>query len=229
MTKDALSGGPAAQSFLSRWSAAPPRTRWSLLVILALQLPIAGIVVPGSGFSALVGQEGIYWALTLMVIAFVVLFEKRTLESIGLRKTNWRGIAWGIFAAIVTVAGMALIYLAIFPILGLGSTEDQLRSVQQTPLWFQVALVSRAAIFEEIFYRGFMIERLREITGSKWLAAGLSLAAFTYAHLSYWGWGHLLVAGFGGLVLTALYLWRRDLASNMIAHFLTDAIGFALA
>jgi membrane protease YdiL (CAAX protease family) len=57
----------------------------------------------------------------------------------------------------------------------------------------------------------------------------VSLATFTYAHLSYWGWSHLIVAGFGGLVLTGLYLWRRDLVSNMVAHFLTDAIGFLLA
>jgi len=25
-----------------------------------------------------------------------------------------------------------------------------------------------------------------------------------------------------------LYLWRRDLASNMVAHFVTDGIGFLL-
>jgi membrane protease YdiL (CAAX protease family) len=26
-------------------------------------------------------------------------------------------------------------------------------------------------------------------------------------------------------ILTALYVWRRDLWANMIAHFLTDAVG----
>ncbi|MCI0365378.1 MAG: hypothetical protein L0219_16035 [Phycisphaerales bacterium] len=31
-----------------------------------------------------------------------------------------------------------------------------------------------------------------------------------------------------GLVLTALYLLRRDLASNMLAHGLTDGVGFLL-
>jgi len=44
----------------------------------------------------------------------------------------------------------------------------------------------------------------------------------------YWGWTHLIVAGYGGLVLTALYLLRRDLAANMLAHWLTDAVGFLL-
>jgi hypothetical protein len=86
----------------------------------------------------------------------------------------------------------------------------------------------RAAVHEELFYRGFAIERLAEITGLLWLAGLISVVAFTYAHLSYWGWAHLIVAGYGGLVLTVMYLWRRDLASNMIAHFLTDAVGFLL-
>jgi uncharacterized protein len=38
-----------------------------------------------------------------------------------------------------------------------------------------------------------------------------------------WGWGHLLIAGFGGLTLTLLYVWRRNLWANIIAHFIADA------
>jgi membrane protease YdiL (CAAX protease family) len=86
----------------------------------------------------------------------------------------------------------------------------------------------RAAVFEEIYYRGFMIERLAEITRLRWLAALISLTSFTFAHVSGWGWAHLMVAAFGGAILTGLYLLRRDLASNMVAHFLTDGVGFLL-
>ena len=88
--------------------------------------------------------------------------------------------------------------------------------------------MTRAAVFEELFYRGFAIERLADLTGRRWFAALISLGMFTFAHLGYWGWTHLIIAGFGGLVLTALYLMRRDLASNMIAHWLTDGVGFFL-
>jgi uncharacterized protein len=71
-----------------------------------------------------------------------------------------------------------------------------------------------------------VIERLAELTRLRWLAALISLTAFTFAHLGGWGWAHLVVAAFGGAVLTGLYLVRRDLASNMVAHFLTDGVGF---
>jgi membrane protease YdiL (CAAX protease family) len=87
-------------------------------------------------------------------------------------------------------------------------------------------LILRAAAFEELFYRGFVIERLTDLTGLRWLAAVISVTAFTLAHLEYWGWAHLMIAGFAGCLLTGLYLWRRDLACNMIAHLLTDGIGF---
>jgi uncharacterized protein len=101
-------------------------------------------------------------------------------------------------------------------------------ALKSTPLWFQLALVLRASVFEEILYRGFAIERLAELTHLRWFAALISLSAFTLAHLSYWGCGHLLIAAFGGGVLRALYLLRRDLSANMVAHFLTDSAGFLL-
>jgi len=36
------------------------------------------------------------------------------------------------------------------------------------------------------------------------------------------------VAGFGGGVLTALYMARKDLSANMLAHLLTDGVGLIL-
>jgi membrane protease YdiL (CAAX protease family) len=36
------------------------------------------------------------------------------------------------------------------------------------------------------------------------------------------------VAGFGGVMLTVLYLWRRNLYSNIIAHWIADGAGFLL-
>jgi uncharacterized protein len=84
----------------------------------------------------------------------------------------------------------------------------------------------RAPVFEEPFYRGFVITRLSEILHRRWLAALISVTAFTYAHLGYWGWATLIVVGFQKLVLTGLFLWRDDLGANMIAHFVTDAVAF---
>ena len=40
--------------------------------------------------------------------------------------------------------------------------------------------------------------------------------------------GPALLAGVGGAVATALYLWRRDLLANMIGHAIADTVGLAV-
>ena len=210
--------------------ASAPSTRGRRLAVIAvlilLQLPWPGWLFPGESLSAQVLRELLFWLMSGLLLAYVLLIERRPLRSIGLGNPNWKSLTWGVGGAVAMVAGMALIYLVIFPALGLPAEEKQMGEVKGLPLWFRVGLVTRAATFEELYYRGFAIERIAELSGRRWLAALVSLLAFTFAHLDYWGWTHLIVAGYGGLVLTALYLWRRDLASNMFAHWLTDGVGF---
>jgi uncharacterized protein len=198
-------------------------------ILVLLDLPFAGFLVRGSGFAADAQREVLYWAAAVLLLLYVRFVEKRPFSSIGWRRPAWPTFAFGLLAGVVATAGIVGIYLVVFPLLHLSMETAVTGAIKASPVWFQMSIVLRAAVFEELFYRGFAIERLSELTGMRWPAALISLAAFTYAHLSYWGWAHLIVAGFGGLVLTALYLWRRDLASNMVAHFVTDAVLFFLA
>jgi membrane protease YdiL (CAAX protease family) len=194
--------------------------------MVVLALPFVGLLCPGDTFAAQVGREAIYWLCTLALIEFVLLIEQRPLSSIGLHRPTWKTGIFGIAAATAMVAGIAAIYIIVFPALGLSANEPMTASIKSMPLWFRILLILRAATFEEIFYRGFMIERLTEVTRLRWLAALVSFGAFTLAHVNGWGWAHLMIAGFGGIVLTMLYLLRKDLACNMLAHFLTDAVAF---
>jgi len=198
-------------------------------IMVVFSLPLSGWLIHGNSLSAEAGRELVYWALELLLVAYVVLVEKRPLSSIGLKRPTWMSLVFGFVGVLLMVGGMAFIYLVIFPALRLSANEAATASVMALPFWFRVFVILRAAVFEEMFFRGFIIERLTEITrGYRLAAAVLSCALFTLLHLGYWGWAHLMVAGFGGVVLTALYLWRRDLSANMIAHLLTDAVGFLL-
>jgi len=202
----------------------------TILVLILFQLPLAGWLglVPEKGVAALLGGEGIFWVLTLILLAYILLVERRPLSSIGLKMPTPKTAAFGLAAGVVMIAGSAIIYMFIFPEFGLPAGETSMAALQSIPRWFQLLVVVRAAVFEEIYYRGFAIERLAEITGRRWLAALISLAAFTQAHLNYWGWAHLIIVAFAGGVLTGLYLLRRDLGANMIAHLATDVAGFLL-
>jgi uncharacterized protein len=81
-------------------------------------------------------------------------------------------------------------------------------------------------VSEEILFRGYPIERLEELTGSRAAAGALTCAVFTLDHIGFWGWHHIFIAGSAGALLTLLYLWRRNIWLNMIAHFVVDAAAF---
>jgi membrane protease YdiL (CAAX protease family) len=97
------------------------------------------------------------------------------------------------------------------------------------PFWRRLISVIRAAIGEEVIFRGFAIERGREIFRSLRTAGVLSWIVFTFEHRTTWGWSHVLIAGFGGLLLTLLYMWRRNLWVNIIAHLVVDGASVLLA
>jgi uncharacterized protein len=200
---------------------------WTSVAALALMivfaLPIAGWIVPGESLRATIARECIYWAMAAAIIAFVIFVERRPLSSIGLAVPRWNSVLYGVVGGVVALAGMALLYFFVLPRLG-SDLATKLTAVTATPFVLRAEIVVRAAVLEELLYRGFAIERLSEILRVRWIAALVSLVAFVVAHVGFWGWGSLLTAGWGGLVLTALYLWRRDLATNMLAHALTDAV-----
>jgi membrane protease YdiL (CAAX protease family) len=92
------------------------------------------------------------------------------------------------------------------------------------PLWVCVVIVFRAGIVEELFYRGYAIERLRTIGAGHFASAALPLFVFAAGH--YVGaWVDVLQPLALGGILTGFYLWRRDLVANILAHTLVDLVG----
>lgn len=176
----------------------------------------------------LASGEIFWWAAVTVLILHVVLIERRPLTSVGFRTFGFVSGTVGAIAGILLVAGIVVIYSFVFPLLHLKMNTAEMGKLMATPFWYRVALVTRAAVAEELLFRGYPMERIAELSGRRWLAAVISWAAFTYAHLSSWGWAQLVVAGYGGIVLTALYLWRRNLWVNMIAHWIGDGAGFLL-
>ena len=54
--------------------------------------------------------------------------------------------------------------------------------------WCGLLLLLRASVIEEILFRGYIIEKVKQLTGSAALACLVSICTFTYAHLSAWDW-----------------------------------------
>ena len=169
-------------------------------------------------FDHLVLYELTWWLLVAGVLAYVRFVERRPLASIGFTAPRARDVAIAVVAGIAILGVLAAIY-------ALGPDETgKLATLTATPPWWRLISVARAAVGEEVVFRGYAIERLSELTGRRWLAALASCAIFALAHVGTWGWSHLVIAGAGGAMLTALYLWRRNLWINIIAHAIVDGI-----
>jgi membrane protease YdiL (CAAX protease family) len=163
--------------------------------------------------------------LGILLLAGLLLWlikrrELLPLTSIGLHadrlgRSLLRGFVLAVFVLAVTVG----LYLSLrFFGIPLG---DSSRGAYQPSLWVLVLITLRAGAVEEFFYRGYAIERLQSLTGSKWLAGMVPLTIFAVAHYRQ-GLGGIIAAFVLGAIFTFYYLMRRDLGANITAHFLVD-------
>jgi uncharacterized protein len=195
-----------------------------LLIALSIPLlPLSNWEHEFSGVGHLIGYEFIWWALVGLIIFQTVVLEKEKLSSIGFMPAGWREVFGGICIAIVTLIVIGFIYYWLLPRLHLSETS-QVSQLTTTPLWWRVISVIRAAIGEEILFRGYAISRLNKLTNNTPLSAFISWAIFTIAHVGAWGWSHVIIAGFGGLMLTLAYLWKGNLWVSIIAHTIIDGV-----
>jgi membrane protease YdiL (CAAX protease family) len=162
-----------------------------------------------------------------LIVWYVLRIEHLPLSSIGARTPGALDMVLGVVAALVILLGAGMIYQFLLPALHI-SVDQQLKSVVQTSMAFRLLTVTRAAVVEETAFRGYGFGRLAELTGSKATAAVATWILFALGHLSGGGVGQVIIAAFAGLVLTALYFWRGNLWVNIIAHWLTDGVGFIL-
>jgi membrane protease YdiL (CAAX protease family) len=159
-------------------------------------------------------------AVTAFVLWIVVSRERLPLSSIGLRFDRaGRSAGWGLGLAVVAFAILA-VCLVGFSAFGIhyGEGAGISRALPVTLL-----AVTRAGISEEVLYRGFALERLQSLTGSKWIAAGVTLVLFAAFHFRQGMAGVFLAFVLGGL-FTLLYLWKRDLLATITGHFLVDFV-----
>lgn len=210
---------------------APSLTIAGLAIALLLpQLPFGTwLNADKGGISAQIAIEAIFWGLGLAAVLWVLLVERRPLSSIGIRAPTLGTFGWAAVATVALMASVMLSYALILPMLGLKMNESAIRSITGLPLALQAAVFLRAGVVEEILFRGYPIERVLELTRSKWAAGLAPGAVFIAGHYTFWGLEQLIILAFGTVILTLLYLWRRDLICCMVAHAATDIIGFALA
>ncbi|QIB66091.1 CPBP family intramembrane glutamic endopeptidase [Kineobactrum salinum] len=155
------------------------------------------------------------WLVMVLLGVFIIFFERRSFKSIGLVKPSGKDIQWSIifWGISVAVSGFVHEWIPLPPSPGL----DIILALSIPVL---MLIILTTSITEEVFYRGYAIERLKELTGSMPVAVAISLSLFLLPHILFFGPHWLLTQGLSVALLYVLYVWRRNLFSCIVMHLL---------
>ena|SRR5271165_3355622 len=207
----------------------PNSRRWTILglAIASAAMPIV---------LALFNRLRLPWTTTNILLREAVLFgiaggllllirqgEGLGWESVGLQRPALVKTAlWVLITLILLIIAAALAF-GMIKLLGWPVGRNSAHSYDLLPTWVVAIVILRAGFIEELYYRGYMIERLQMLTGSRLVAAGLPLFVFAICHYEQ-GWAGITIALFTGAVLSGAYMYKRNLWITIIAHFLVDFI-----
>ena len=194
----------------------------SLFAMLIIRQVIA-FFVPEVTFGSAILREALIWVSAVTLIVIIRRGEHLPLRSIGLGTARWwKSVLWGLIIAIV----LAVVLGALAHVTSYGNGPGS-AAFAKLPLWLITAIVLRAGVVEELFYRGYAIERLRLIGLGRFWSVAIPLVIFSLGHWTG-GAANILIAFAAALILTGFYLWRRDLVANMIGHGLIDFVANVL-
>lgn len=203
----------------ARWTTA---AGLCLALIVPVLPPFVGWLAGGIELSTTRLWWGVlvHWLIFGALVGWVVLLERQPLASIGVRPLRWWTLPLGLAAGtlILVFSGILISFLHL-------SGDSRFAQYLASQTWpTRLALVITAGVFEETAYRGYALERLTSILGNKWLAGAVTVLCFAFAHIPAVGLNHILPVLIVSIFITLLYLWRRNLGLNMIAHATVDAI-----
>ena len=207
----------------------PPGTLVGLMLAFfgaPLVIYLFGLQLPDNGLtdSFVITRELCLFLLGAILMLIVFKVEKMGWDSVGLHNRYWGK------SLLMSLGLVVVCFLAVLGCIGLlnlfgisyGSGENA-QQYDRISLGVMTLVVLRAGVIEELFYRGYIFERLEKYSGH-WVAfiliPTLMFGLFHYKQ----GIGGMLISFVLGLVF-ALYYWKtRDLKATITAHFLVDFI-----
>jgi len=118
--------------------------------------------------DARVVTEGAIWLYAATVLAIALLWEKRTLASIGLRRFRFASLGFAVAGAVAMAGAGALAAYVVYGLLHRAQHSNaQAAALVNGSVAYALCIAVRAGVIEEILFRGLAIEQLTVLTGSR--------------------------------------------------------------
>ena len=197
------------------------------LAIALLSLPVVvGVYnvkeIPLTVQNVLI-REIIIFAFGGLLLLLIKYKEGLGWDSIGMQRPQAGNTAlWVLITSVGVILAFALAF-GIINICGWSFGSPGSSAFDALPAWVLLVVVVRAGFIEELFYRGYAIERLQLLTGNRFLSALLPLLLFALFHYRQ-GPAGITIALLSGAVMTVVYVYKRNLWITITTHFLADFI-----
>lgn len=200
-----------------------------LILLFGIEFLLRDVLLPANPGEVSVGLAlvGEWVALSWLVFLWVPRVEKETAGSLGVGRFRRRYLVWGVLVYLLvlvasTVSGLLLAYV------GLPSLRSLQPLIQGYSVFTLVGLFLTGTFLEEVFYRGYLIERMTVLTNHRWVAALVSWLLFTLVHLKFFGVGPTIDTSVISAALVLLYLKEKSVWPCVVVHGINDALAFLI-
>ena len=192
------------------------------------------------GFKIVFEIFALLMQLTLVAILFVLVpfvwykivnkFSiRQMIEAIRLKKDQ---MDMALIYGIVTAAIMLGVVMGVGALLSvLGFNLENASNIEDIEQIFSIPttliLIVFQPIAEEIFYRGFLLEKIEKIS-SPLIAVTITSILFGLAHLTTGNIYPALLTGIAGAILAVLVIKTQNLTTAIIAHILFNVASFTI-
>jgi len=221
-----------------------------LFVIVAPLLTFFNVLpsIQNQETEQMISVGGIFFEIFLLIIQLVIVIATLILipvlwyllvnkisikDSLKKMRLTFENIdiafLWG-FVSVILIFG--IIFVIELFLIYLGFNPEDMGNLQDLEYLFSPVtlflLISIQPIAEEIFFRGFLLEKIEGFAGKNIAIASTSIL-FGVAHMSYGDLYPVLIPIFIGAIFAIIVIKTKSLYSSIIAHVIFNVSSFALA
>jgi membrane protease YdiL (CAAX protease family) len=200
-----------------------------LIIIFGVEFILRDFLLPTNASNISVGLALVaeWVALAFLVLFWIPKVEKNTMASIGLGKFKRRHLGWGVLVYVLVLVASSISGFVLQSV-GLPSLRSLQPLIKGYGFVTLVGLFLTGTFLEEVFYRGYLIERMTILMRHRWAAAFVSWLLFTLVHLQFFGLGPTIDTSVISAALVLLYMKEKSIWPCIVVHGINDALAFLI-